>query len=235
MSLLGATGIRYDPVTIAEREHAALTGGIVNHLLSAMAGNAPLIYCELCRYVKVIRGFNAPASKDGFLQSFSDPREPGVIGINVWYTPDGHPRFDPTFLTCLAHELGHTKSYLIETIIEHAGEALAHNPATWTGITPRYQRRLKVRTLLQIPYTHFYEWVLLMCFMKHGFSGWAWGRPQAARTIGDDLEQEIEEAFHLIDDYAELTALGVSVVSRLRMQFSYLQARWAATRVHGLR
>jgi hypothetical protein len=229
---LGATGLRYDPAGVADREHAALTGGLVNSVLEAIGGNAPRIQRELCRYVRVIRGFDAPRSAGGFLQSFSDPREPGVFGINVCYTPDGQPRFDPAFFTCFGHEMAHTKSYLIESVITHAGCALARNVSDWTDMIPRYRRRLKVRTLLQIPYTHFYEWVLLMCFMQRGFRGLAWSRPTSAVHIGDDLQQEIAEAFTLIDVSADLTRFGISAVSHLRKQFAHLQARWARQRMH---
>ena len=60
--------------------------------------------------------------------------------------------------TWFGHELGHTKDYLIDTILYREGVALLRNAADWTPSIPRYGHALSVRTLFQVPYVHLYEW-----------------------------------------------------------------------------
>ena len=225
---LGATGVCYDPIAFADEDHAAMTGGLVETVLAAMRLNSPVIHQEFCRYIRIVRGFEAPLSSYGIVQSFSDPSEPGVMGINVSYTPDGYPRCQPCCFTCFGHELGHSKSYLIDSVAYEAGQRLAQNTSEWTEVIPRYGRRLRVRTLLQVPYTHLYELALLVEFVRNDFRGLEWSAAEDVNQIGEDLQQEIDDAFALIDEFADLTAFGESVLEHLRRQFAHLQAKWAA-------
>ena len=111
-----------------------------------------------------MRGWELPAAAYGTIQSFSDPTLPRVMGINVPYGPGDEPRISPLCFTWLGHELGHSKSYLIETILHVRGEALTTNQTDHTNILTRYGRAFSLRTVLQVPYTHLYEWTLLMDF-----------------------------------------------------------------------
>ena len=76
------------------------------------------------------------------------------------------PCADPLCFTWFGHELGHTKDYLIDTILYERGVALVRNPGERVGPIPRYGRSLPVRTLFQIPYVHLYEWAVLMALGK---------------------------------------------------------------------
>jgi hypothetical protein len=233
-SLLGRSRIRYDPVGFQDfQAHAGLTGGLIKRLLVAMRRDAPAIYHELCSFMHTIRGFELPATERGVVASFSDPTLPGVMGINVSYTPQHEPRLDPFCFTWIGHELGHTKDYLNDNILYGRGQALVHNPAERTGIIPRYGRSLAVRTLVQVPYVHLYEWALLMDFWDAGFRGLPWRVSGDMVTLGDDLEAEIEEAFALIQTHACLTPLGVAAVTHFRELFSQTLTRWRSVRTRG--
>jgi hypothetical protein len=229
---LGHGEMRYDPVGFEDfPAHAGLTGGLVQGLLEATRRHSPPIYRELCTYFHTIRGFEFPTSALGVVGSFSDPTLPGVMGLNVPYSPEHEPCLEPFCFTWLGHELAHTKNYLSDTILHGRGEALLRNPGEQTDPVPRYGRPLAMRTLFQIPYTHLYEWTVLMDFWEGGFRGLPWSVPPQALAVGEALEAEIVEAFALIEDRAQLTSLGGAALRHFRHLFSLVQGRWRALRL----
>lgn len=228
---LGRSPIRYDPVAFQDfQAHAGLTGGLVEGLLNAVRRDSPAVHEELCAYVHAVRGFEFPRSSSGVVGSFSDPTLPGVMGINVSYTPRHEPCVDPFCFTWLGHELGHTKDYLNDIILYDSGQSLLENAAERTGCTPRYGRSLTVRTLFQVPYVHLYEWALLMDFWEADFRGLPWRVPGDATAVGDDLAAEIEEAFALIDERAQLTPLGAAALCHFRELYAAAAGRWHSLR-----
>ncbi len=219
--------VRYEPVSLGRGEgHSALTGGVVAAVLNAIAHHSPAIGREFDVLMSAVRGWELPAATYGTIQSFSDPTLPRVMGINVPYGPDDEPRISPFCFTWFGHELGHTKSYLIETILHVRGEALTTNPADYTDVIERYGRALSLRTLLQVPYTHLYEWALLMGFLEGGFAALPWEIDDDPVEFGEDIHQEIVEAFDLIERESRLTPCGRAAVSRLHGLRSEALVRW---------
>ncbi len=228
--------VRYDPIYFTNFEaHAGYTGAIVNCVLEAIRFNSPSIHREFCHLMYAVRGFELPESPAGTVGSFSDPTYPRVMGINVPYSLNNEPRLSPFCFQWFGHELAHTKTYLINDIAYFNGWTVIHNPADFIPCIPRYGRPLSVRTVFQIPYTHFYEWTLLMDFMENGFDTLPWEVNDDPLPVGDDLELEITEAFDLINSYARLTNLGVATVTHLWQLFSVVRSRWRSVRArwHG--
>jgi hypothetical protein len=191
-SRLGHSKIRYDPIGFQDfQARAGLTGGLVERLIAAIRRNGPAVYQELRTFMHAVREFEWPTSAHGVIGSFSDPTLPGVMGINISYTPQHEPCVDPFCFTWFGHELGHTKHYLIDTILYGEGLALVRNPVERTEPIPRYGRPLSVRTLFQVPYVHLYEWALLMDFWEAGSRGLPWRVPGAVGAVGEDLAAEI--------------------------------------------
>jgi hypothetical protein len=231
VSAIPGRGVRYEPVTFGDREmHCALTGGLVAAVLNAMARHSPGVAREFDVLMSSVRGWELPTAAYGTIQSFSDPTLPRVMGVNVPYGPDGEPRVCPFCFTWFGHELGHTKSYLIETILHVRGEALTTNQADYTELIERYGRALSLRTLLQVPYTHLYEWTLLMDFLEGRFSALPWEIADDPIDFGDDIHQEIVEAFERIERESRLTPCGRVAVARLHSLCSEAQVRWQALR-----
>ena len=144
-SPLGRSPVRYDPVGFKDfAAHASLTGGLVERILASLHHNAPTVYREFRVFVHTVRGYEFPTSTHGVVGSFSDPTLPGVVSVNVPYTPRDEPCLDPFCFTWFGHELAHTKDYLIDTILYGEGGALLHNPAERTGVIPRYGRALSL-------------------------------------------------------------------------------------------
>jgi hypothetical protein len=227
---LGRSGVRFDPVGIPARSrHAGLTGGLVAGILDAVRRDSPSIWREFRTYIRTVRGFEFPRVSG--VASFSDPTLPGVMGVSVAYTDDDAPCLDPFCFTWFGHEMGHTKDYLCDTILYARGEALATNPEEWSDVIPRYGRPLAVRTLVQVPYVHLYEWALLMDFCEAGFRGLPWDVPDGATAVGDDYAAEIRESFGLIDEYADLTPVGVAVVRHFHTLFDEAKDRWHSVRL----
>ena len=225
-SRVGHSQIRYDPVGFQDfQAHAGLTGGLVKRLLVAMRHCSPAVYREFRRYIHAVRGFEFPVSAHGVVGSFSDPTLPGVMGLNISYTSRHEPCVDPFCFTWFGHELGHTKDYLIDTILYEEGLVLVRNPQDRTESIPRYGRSLSVRTLFQVPYVHLYEWALLMDFRDAGFRGLPWRVSADVEAVGDDLAAEIREAFELIQEQAQLTRSGVACLEHFRKLFA---GRWHA-------
>lgn len=133
--------IRYEPLALLDFErHAGLTGGLVAAVLDALRHHAPSVAAEFDAVMSVVRGWELPATPHGTLQSFSDPTLPRVMGINVLYSQSDEPLVCPFCFTWFGHELGHTKSYLIETILHAAGGSLTTNGNQMTGPIARYGR-----------------------------------------------------------------------------------------------
>jgi hypothetical protein len=226
--------VRYEPVTFGDRDgHSALTGSVVAAILNAIAHHSPGIAREFDTLMSAVRGWELPAAAYGTIQSFSDPTLPRVMGINVPYGPADEPRICPFCFTWFGHELGHTKSYLIETILHVRGETLTTNQADYTDVIERYGRALSLRTLLQVPYTHLHEWVLLMDLMEGSFAALPWEIADDPVEFGDDIHQEIVEAFDRIERESKLTPCGRAAVSRLHSICSEAQVRWQSVRTLG--
>jgi len=226
-SRLGHTRIRFEPIGgDAPTAHAELTGAIVAALVAAIERNAPHIHDQLCQCIRTIHGFELPPYGRGQIASFSVPTSPGVIGFNVQYTPRDEPRISPYCFMWLGHELGHTIHYLIDDVAYAHGWRFLENPGETTPVIPRYGRRLNVRTLFQVPYVHLFEWWLLMLFHEHGFAGLPWLMSDDTFAVAEDLRDEIDEAFDLINEHARLTAIGQAVVARLRELVAEADSHW---------
>jgi hypothetical protein len=231
---VGHSQVHYDAVAFQDfKAHAALTGGLVAGVLAAMHRNSPAIYREFSAFIHAVRGFEFPTSALGVVGTFSDPTLPGIMSINVPYSSKDEPCIDALCFTWFGHELGHTKDYLIDTILYREGVALLRNAAERTPPIPRYGRALSVRTLFQVPYVHLYEWALLMDFFEAGFRGLPWRVSADVAAVGDDLAAEIREAFALIDEVAQPTPAGVAALDDFREMFARAQARWRRLRPGG--
>jgi hypothetical protein len=231
VSPIPSRSVRYEPVTFGDQAgHSAFTGGLVAAVLNAMARHSPGVAREFDVLMSCVRGWELPAANYGTIQSFSDPTLPRVMGVNVPYGPDGEPRVCPFCFTWYGHELGHTKSYLIETILHVRGETLTTNQADYTEVIERYGRALSLRTLLQVPYTHLYEWTLLMDFLEGRFAALPWEIADDPIEFGDDIHQEIVEAFARIERESRLTPCGRAAVARLHSLCSEAQVRWQSLR-----
>ncbi len=226
-SQLGTTRIRFAPIAReAPASHAELTGAIVGTLLMAIERNAPLVHDQLCQCIRTIHGFELPSHAGGQIASFSVPTSPGVIGFNVQYTSRDEPRLSPYCFMWLGHELGHTLHYLIDDVAYTHGWQFLENPGETTPTIARYGRSLSVRTLFQVPYVHLFEWWLLMRFHEGGFAGLPWQMSDDAFAVGEDVRDEIAEAFDLIHTHARLTFAGQAVVACLRELVAEADAHW---------
>jgi len=226
-STLGSSSIRYDPIGFENLStHAGLTGAILAALVDAVRMNSPAIYAELCMCIRSIRGFELPVSKFGVIESFSTQMLPGVMGFNVPYSSQGEPRLNPFCFAWLAHELAHTKHYLIDNVGYLHHHSFLMNPEEMTGEIARYRRQLSVRTLFQLPYVHLYEWVMLMDFIEGQFRGLPWRMTDDSIAFGEDLICEITESFELINRYARLTPLATAVIAHLRRLCRVADRRW---------
>ncbi|MFO0811262.1 MAG: hypothetical protein U0746_21750 [Gemmataceae bacterium] len=233
-SLLGHSKIHYDPVAFQHfSAHAGVTGGLVQRVIAAIRINSPAVYRELRTFLRTVRGFEFPRTAVGSIASFSDPTLPGVMGFAVAYTDEHEPCFDPLCFTWFGHEMGHTKDYFCETVLYAMGQTLLLNPAERTPVIPRYGRVLAVRSLVQVPYVHLYEWALLMDFWEAGFHGLPWRVPADVAACGEDLGAEIAEAFALIPACARLTPAGEAAIGYFHDLFEQAQARWRRLRARG--
>ncbi|MBX3438143.1 MAG: hypothetical protein KF861_11680 [Planctomycetaceae bacterium] len=219
-------GVRYERVHIADAAHAGGIEFVIRALHDALHNNSPSIHRELCAYISTIRGFELRLPTAGTVQSFSDPSSPGVMSVNVPYDDRDEPRISPLCFTWLAHELAHTKFYMINDIAFDHGWVFVRNGAEMTDVIPRYARRLPIRTLFQVPYTHLYEWESLMDFLEADFAGLPWAIDEDPQACGEDLKCEIEEALSLTDEFASLTPLGAAAFSRFEELFTHARSRW---------
>ena len=220
-------GVRFDPVCFENpREHTGWTGAIVAGVVAALREVSPLIGEEFGSCMHSIRGFELPRVSAGVVQSFSTPSLPRVMGINIPYTVDGDPQLDPFCFTWFGHELAHTKHYLIDAVAYGNGWTFLTNPEDLSPPLPRYGRSLPVRTLFQLPYTHLYEWTLLMDFMEADWQGLPWDVNADATAAGEEMRSEIEEGFGLIAGCARLTAWGRSAVRHFLRLYRDAGSRW---------
>jgi hypothetical protein len=223
--------VRYDPIYFVDFErHAGCTGAIVECILDTLRCNSPAIHSEFCHLMYAVRGFELPESPTGTVGSFSDPCHPRIMGINVSYSTNNEPCLSPFCFQWFGHELAHTKCYLINDIAYHNGWTFVDNPAEYTRRIPRYERPLSVRTVFQVPYTHFYEWVLLIHFMERGFDTLPWEIQDDPVPLGDDLKLEITEAFDLISGHARLTDMGTAAVTHFWQLFKGISSQWQTIR-----
>jgi hypothetical protein len=219
--------VRYEPVSFGETDaHFALTGGLIAAVLGAIRRHSRRIADEFNILMSSVRGWELAAQDYGTIQSFSDPTQPRVMSINVPYAADETPRICPLCFTWFGHELGHTKSYLIETILHVGGQRLCTNAAEYTDVIERYGRPLSLRTVLQIPYTHLYEWVLLMDVVEKEFVALPWRIEENPADFGKEIHAEIVEAFDRIEGEARLTPCGHAAVAQLQELTHRAQARW---------
>lgn len=221
-------GARYERIHIADARHAAEAANIVAALHAAMQRASPPMHAEFCHYMVAVRGYELRLNMEGVVQSFSDPSLPGVMNFNVPFDERDHPCLSPLCFTWLAHELAHTKFYLINDIAFDHGWTFVRNGCEMTDEVARYRRRLPVRTLFQIPYTHVYEWESLMDFLENDFAGLPWSIGEDPFAFGEDLRSEIEEAMQLCDELAEMTPLGAAAFVRFRELYDQSLARWRA-------
>ena len=225
--------VLYDSMTFTNPAHAGITGGLTAAILNAIRNSSPTIAAEFDRLLTSIRGWELPPAAYGTIQSFSDPTLPRVMNLNVSYADEDAAQIDRFCFTWFGHELGHTKSYLIETILHVAGFSLTPAHGEYTQFVERYNRRLPIRTLLQIPYTHLYEWSLLVAAMQNGFTALPWLIDDDPIAFGDDLRAEIEEAFDRINQEVLLTDCGHVVLGRLWALSTEVLSHWK--RLRGLR
>jgi hypothetical protein len=230
---LGSAGLNYEPVQVADfNTHARHTAIIIAEVLKTIECFSATIYQELGRYMRTIRGFELLPSREGVVCSFSDPTLPGIMNLNVCYSENGEPCLPPFWFTWFGHELGHTKHYLIDIIAYERGWTFATNPCERTPEIGRYGRALSVRTLMQIPYVHLYEWSLLMDFCVAGLDRVPWEVREEPIAFGDELADEIAESLELIHQCAELTPAGKSLLSRTAELAQRAARRWNAVRSH---
>jgi hypothetical protein len=230
---LGDSGLHYEPAGFDDSSfasHAGLTGALIQAMLDAIHQNAPAIHDEFGRYLAAIRGYELPTGPDQTLASFSTPNLPGIMNVNILYSPDDQPLLSPFCFTWLGHELGHTKHYLIDDAAYEAGWCFVRNPGDLTGPVPRYGRPLGVRTLFQLPYVHLYELALLTSFFEKRFAGLPWDVREDPVAFGDDLVAEIREAFDLIEQWADMTALGSEALTHIRLLYKQAVAHWNTLR-----
>jgi hypothetical protein len=218
-------GVRFLPVHCSTAARTGLCGGLAKYAHDEMTRNSPGMHSEFCEFVRGILGFDLDGRGDGIVQSFSEPTRPRMMGFNVPFDAAGQPRLCPFFVTWLGHELGHTKLYLIGSIGWREGWRFLRNPGDPTGIIPRYGRSLSVRTLFHIPYTHLYEWTMLMDACEDASDE----EPDPAadpNLFGEDLRAEIEESFERLAMVADLTPTGRRALDHFQQMFAAVERRW---------
>jgi hypothetical protein len=221
-------GVRFLPVHCSTRQSRAATcGGLIKCSHDELLRTSPAVHAEFCAYIEWIMGFDLGGQADGIVQSFSEPTRPRLMGFNVPFTDAGEPRLCPFCTTWLGHELGHTKLYLVGSIGWHEGWRFLRNPSEQTGIIPRYGRSLSVRTLFQVPYTHLYEWTLLMDACEDAPDNEP--DPDANPNLfGEDLRAEIEESLERLETVADLTRAGHVAIEHVQRLFAIAERRWEA-------
>ena len=108
-------GTRFLPVHCSAESQAACCGGIVKRLHDQLTRASTGIHLEFCSYVTSILGFDQAGADSGTVQSFSEPTQPRLMGLNVPFNAPDAPRRCPYSLTCLGHEMAHKKMYLAES------------------------------------------------------------------------------------------------------------------------
>lgn len=218
--------VHYDPIFFAgNTKNAETTGSIVERIVASLREFSPELFVEFKQLIRVLRGFELPSGNDGSIGSFSDPTTPGVMSLNIPYV-SGSPRLSPFCFTWFGHEMAHTKCYLIDTVANQNSFALASNVGDSTPLVDRYGRSLPIRTLLQIPYVHFYELQLLLDVLKAGLHLLPWAIHEDPISYGEELVAEITEGFEMIAQYALLTEAGKVAIDQQRALFAIQLRHW---------
>ncbi len=229
---LGNAKPLYDSICFMDVEgHARCTGQIIAEVLKTIEHHSPTIHRELQHYIQTIRGFELLRSRDGVVGSFSDPTLPGVMNVNVYYNENHAPCLSPFCFTWFGHELGHTKNYLIDTIAYEHGCTFVTNHRDKSPHIPRYGRALRVRSLIQIPYVHLYEWTMLMDFCVAGLGHLPWEVNEDPIAFGDSIQEDIKESLVLIRDSAHLTSAGESLLARMIGLIQLASQQWNELRL----
>jgi len=220
----------YEPAHFLETpDHADIVGGLIQQIMEATQAISPALYAEFCRYINDVRGFEIPNFDGNLIGSFSDPTQPGVMNLNVSFDGDD-PCLSPFCFTWFGHELAHTKYYLIDTVAFKNGVRFVQNRSDMTAVISRYGRRLPVRTLVQIPYVHLYEWDLLMDAYEAGIHLLPWVNTEDPVEFVDEIRAEIADGFELISKYAELTTVGKAALQQQERLYRDCKRRWGKLR-----
>lgn len=226
----GSSQVRYAPAHFpATPDHAEDVRHLIEQILMAMQDFSPEMYEEFCQYIRSVRGFEIEQFEGKVIGSFSDPTQPGVMNMNVTFLDDA-PLLDPFCFTWFGHELAHTRNYMIDTVTYDRGEAFVLNRADMTPKIHRYGRRLPVRTLVQIPYVHLYEWELLMDAYEMGLQQLPWVNQQDPVAVVEEIRAEIADGFQLIDQHANLTPLGKVAIEHQENLYRQSKRRWSQLR-----
>ncbi len=229
MSRFDSTPVRYEPAYFigeTPEESAALTGGVIDDILHTIAQFAPELHNEFCTYVHAIRGYGIPPLNGQLIGSFSDPTQPGVMSLNVTFE-EQQPLLEPHCFTWFGHELAHTRSYLVDTVAHQSEMAFVRNRRELTPKISRYDRSFPIRTLVQIPYVHMYEWDLLMDAYQSGYFHSATVEGADPNAIVEEIREEIADGFQFIERYADLTELGQNALEHQKELYRDCKRRWS--------
>lgn len=229
VAMISDSQVRYDPAYFALEQHDSIVGGLVEQILLSIRDFSPALFDEFNLYIKSVRGYEIPVIDGNLIGSFSDPTQPGVMNINVTFRNE-EPCLSPYSFTWFGHELAHTKNYLIDTVAFHHGLFFVENRSELTRTIPRYGRPLPVRTLVQIPFVHLYEWESLMDAFAAGIHLLPWVNADDPVYLVDELRAEIAEGFELISEYALLTQLGAAALQHQQELYGRCKGRWAKLR-----
>ena len=201
-------------------------------MLGAIRRHSAAIAAEFDRLMAFVRGWELAAGY-GTLQSFSDPTLPRVMGINVPYGLDDGTGGRPFCFMWFGHELGHTKSYLIETILHLRGHSLTSNPERRTEVLPRVWTATGTADVVA---DSLYASLRVDTAPRRSKqtsprspgpfprTRWRWG------TI---FEHEIEEAFDFLSQDSQITPCGHAVLARLWGLSKEVLVRWRASSANG--
>lgn len=229
MSHFGSSQVRYEPAYFsnnASRESAALVGGVIDDILHSIAQFAPELHNEFCTYVHAIRGYEIPPLDGQLIGSFSDPTQPGVMNMNITFR-EQQPLLSPHCFTWFGHELAHTRSYLVDTLAHQSEMSFVRNRREMTPRISRYGRGFPIRTLVQIPYVHMYEWDLLMDAYQGGYFQTTDIAGLDVNSVADEIRAEIADGFQFIERYADLTKLGQRALEHQKELYRKCKRRWS--------
>lgn len=227
----GQTPIRYDPAyfTSENADVPGMVGGVIERILAAIAEFSPALHSDMCKYLHAIRGYEISADGDRVIGSFSDPTQPGVMNMNITFEGD-EPLLSPNCFTWFGHELAHTKNYLIDTVAFQNDMAFVRNRRDMTPKIARYGRGFPIRTLVQIPYVHMYEWDLLMDAYQSGLHGLPWVNTDDPTELVEEIRAEIADGFYFISKHADLTELGSAALTHQEELYRECKRRWSRLR-----
>jgi hypothetical protein len=70
-----------------------------------------------------------------------------------------------------------------------------------------------------------------MDFFKSDFRGLPWRIGDGAAAVANDFAAELEESFDFIDEWADLTPIGVAAVDHFHELFDKAKDRWQSLHV----